>query len=137
MKVLVTGGAGFIGSHVAEFFSRKGYEVVVLDKFARSEVFKKDKSISEYNWNYLKTLKNVKLIKGDIRNFEEVKNASKGCSIIVHVATQVAVTTSLADPFLDSEINALGTLNVLEAARINDSSLIFTSTNKVYGNSFS
>jgi CDP-paratose 2-epimerase len=133
MKVLVTCGAGFIGSHVVEFFSRKGYEVVVLDNFARSEVFKKDKNISEYNWNYLKTLKNVKLIKGDIRNFEEVKNASKGCSIIVHAAAQVAVTTSLADPFLDFEINALGTLNVLEAARINDSSLIFTSTNKVYG----
>jgi len=133
MKVLVTGGAGFIGSHVAEFFSRKGYEVVVLDNFTRSEVFKKDKNISEYNWNYLKTLKNIRLIKGDIRNFEEFKNASKGCSAIVHAAAQVAVTTSLADPFLDFEINALGTLNVLEAARINDSSLIFTSTNKVYG----
>ena len=70
MKVLVSGGASFIGSHVAEFFSRKGYEVVVLDNFTRSEVSKKDKNISEYNWNYLKTLKNVKLIKGDIRNFE-------------------------------------------------------------------
>ncbi|MGB9760104.1 MAG: GDP-mannose 4,6-dehydratase [Thermoproteota archaeon] len=133
MKVLVTGGAGFIGSHAAEFFSRKGYEVVVLDNFARSEVFKKDKKTSEYNWNYLKELKNVKLVKGDIRKFEEVKDASKGCSTIVHAAAQVAVTTSLVNPLLDFEINALGTLNVLEAARINDASLIFTSTNKVYG----
>ena len=137
MKVLVTGGAGFIGSYTVDLLVEKGYEVRVLDNFARREVFKRDKNISEYNWNYLKTLKNIRLIKGDIRNFEEVKNASKGCSIIVHAATQVAVTTSLADPFLDSEINALGTLNVLEVARINDSSLIFTSTNKVYGNSFS
>jgi len=61
MKVLVSGRAGFIGSHVTEFFSRKGYKVVVLDNFARSEVSKKDKKIFEYNWNYLKTLKDIRI----------------------------------------------------------------------------
>jgi len=132
MKVLVTGGAGFIGSHVVEYYSRKGYEVIAFDNLARGEILKKSSNI-EYNWNYIKNLKNVKLVKGDIRNFNELKEASRGCSLIVHTAAQVAVTTSVENPRMDFEINALGTFNVLEAARINDSSLIYCSTNKVYG----
>jgi CDP-paratose 2-epimerase len=77
----------------------------------------------------------VKLIKGDVRDFEVVKAAAKDADIMIHAAAQVAVTTSLIDPRTDFEVNVLGTLNILEAARIakTDPVLMFTSTNKVYG----
>ncbi len=135
MKVLVTGGAGFVGSHVTEHFAKKkGNEVVVLDNLSRMNILGKSVGDPLYNWNYLKNnYGNVELLKGDIRNFEEVKVSSKDVNAIVHTAAQVAVTTSLSDPRTDFEINALGTFNVLEAARLNDAALVFCSTNKVYG----
>jgi CDP-paratose 2-epimerase len=133
MRVLITGGAGFIGSHVAEYYAIKGEEVVVLDNLSRTEILGKVVGDPLYNWNYLKRYANVKLIKGDIRNFEQVKEAAKDVNAIIHVAAQVAVTTSIANPRIDFEINMLGTFNVLEVARLEDASLIFASTNKVYG----
>ena len=134
MKVLVTGGAGFVGSHVAEHYAKKGSEVIIFDNVSRGEILGKKVGNPLYNWNYLaNNYRNVKLLKGDIRNFEEVKAASKGVNAIVHTAAQVAVTTSLSDPRTDFEINALGTFNVLEALRLNDAGLVFCSTNKVYG----
>jgi CDP-paratose 2-epimerase len=133
-KKLITGGAGFIGSHVAEYYAKKGDEVIVLDNFSRAEVLGKNVGDPLYNWNYLKkNYPNVKFVKADVRRFEDVKVASKGVDVIVHTAAQVAVTTSLSDPRIDFEINALGTFNVLEAARLNDASFIYCSTNKVYG----
>jgi CDP-paratose 2-epimerase len=134
MKILVTGGAGFIGSHVAEHYAKEGSEVIVLDNLSRVEILGRKMGDPIYNWNYLKNnYRNIKLIKADIRNFEEVKAISKDVDAIVHAAAQVAVTTSLSDPRIDFEINAFGTFNVLEAARLNDAALIFCSTNKVYG----
>jgi CDP-paratose 2-epimerase len=134
MNILVTGGAGFVGSHVAEYYARKGNKVVVFDNLSRTEILGKSMGEPLYNWNYLRNnYPNVKLVKGDIRNFEEVKAVSKDANAIVHTAAQVAVTTSLSDPRTDFEINALGTFNVLEAARLNDSTVVFCSTNKVYG----
>jgi len=134
MKVLVTGGAGFVGSHVAEYYAKNGSEVVVFDNLSRVEILGKSVGDPLYNWNYLKNnYGNVELVKGDIRSFEEVKAVSKDVDAIVHTAAQVAVTTSLSDPRTDFEINALGTFNVLEAARLNDAALVFCSTNKVYG----
>lgn len=134
MKVLVTGGAGFVGSHVAEYYAHRGSEVIVFDNFSRVEILGKSVGDPLFNWNYLKNnYRNVKLIKSDIRSFEEVKVASEDVDAIVHTAAQVAVTTSLSDPRTDFEINALGTFNVLEAARLNDSTVLFCSTNKVYG----
>jgi len=133
MRVLITGGAGFIGSHVAEYYAIKGEEVVVLDNLSRTEILGKVVGDPLYNWNYLKRYVNVKLVKGDIRNFEQVKEAAKDVNAIIHVAAQVAVTTSIANPRIDFEINMLGTFNVLEVARLEDASLIFASTNKVYG----
>ena len=133
MKILVTGGAGFIGSHVAEYYAKKGEEVIVLDNLSRVETLGKTVGDPYYNWNYLKQYRNVKLVKGDIRNFEQVKEVAKDVDTIIHVAAQVAVTTSIANPRIDFEINTSGTFNVLEAARLEDASLIFTSTNKVYG----
>ena len=67
MKVLVTGGAGLVGSHTAEYYAKKGDEVIVLDNLMRSSLFGYDKESVEFNWNYLMQFKNIKRIKGDIR----------------------------------------------------------------------
>jgi len=134
MRILVTGGAGFVGSHVAEYYAKRRNEVMLFDNVSRVEILGKSVADPLYNWNYLSNnYGNIRLVKGDVRNFEEVKAASKDADAIVHTAGQVAVTTSLRDPRTDFEINALGTFNVLEAARLNDSAFVFCSTNKVYG----
>lgn len=134
MKVLITGGAGFVGSHAAEHFAKKGVEVVVFDNLARANMLGKGQEWSKYNWEYLRTnYRGIRLVEGDIRSLEQVKDVTRGCDLIIHTAAQVAVTSSLNDPITDFTVNALGTLNVLEAARTNDSALIFCSTNKVYG----
>lgn len=133
-KVLVTGGAGFIGSHCAEYYARKGDEVIVFDNLSRAELLKKDVKNVDFSWDYLKKFQNIELIKGDIRHFDEIDNASKGVDVIIHAAAQTAVTTSITNPEPDFSVNALGTFNVLEATRKNDvKSLIYCSTNKVYG----
>jgi CDP-paratose 2-epimerase len=132
MRVLVTGGAGFIGSHVVEHFSKEN-EVIVVDNLIRDELLGKQVGNKLYNWSYLKNLKNVNLRKCDIRNFNELKENSVDVDIIIHTAAQVAVTTSLKDPRMDFEINAIGTLNALEVARLNDAIFLVCSTNKVYG----
>lgn len=134
MKVLVTGGAGFIGSQVAEYYAKRGNKVIVFDNLSRVKILGKSVGDPLYNWNYLKNnYPDIELVKGDVRSFEDVKDASKDVDAIVHTAAQVAVTTSLSDPRMDFEINALGTFNVLEATRLSDAALIFCSTNKVYG----
>jgi len=132
MKALVSGGGGFIGSHVAEHFS-KDYEVIVVDNLSRDKILGKSIGRKTYNIEYLKNFKNIKFFDCDIRDFDKLKEIGKDIDVIIHTAAQVAVTTSLKDPRLDFEINALGTLNMLEIARINDASFIFCSTNKVYG----
>lgn len=134
MKILITGGAGFIGSHIAEFYARKGEDVIVFDNLSRAELLKKDIKNADYNWNYLKKLGNINLIKGDIKNLNGLKRASENADVIIHTAAQTAVTVSVEDPLSDFETNALGTFNVLEAARRNDiKSVLYCSTNKVYG----
>ena len=135
MKILITGGAGFIGSHVAEHYAEKGEKVVVFDNLSRAELLGYDTSEMMYNWNYLKRYEQIELMKGDIRDANMVKNAAKDADVIIHTAAQTAVTTSIADPRTDFEVNALGTFNVLEAARSgkNNPCVIFCSTNKVYG----
>lgn len=133
MKILIVGGAGFIGSHAAEYYAKKGDEVVIFDNLSRSELLDREIKNPKYNWNYLKNNYEIKLIEGDVRNFGEVKKAAKDVDAIIHAAAQTAVTTSLKDPQTDFEINALGTFNVLEAARRENSAVIYCSTNKVYG----
>ena len=132
----VTGGAGFIGSHVSEFYARKGEDVVVLDNLSRAELLGYDALNAMYNWDHLKVYENIELIKGDIRDRELIRRMARDVDVIIHAAAQTAVTVSLNDPQTDFEINAVGTFNVLEAARMskNNPSLIFCSTNKVYGN---
>ncbi len=131
---MVTGGAGFVGSHAAEHFSRSGNEVIVCDNLSRAHTLGSFAQDQSYNWQYLKrNHPKVDLRATDVRNFQLLESAVREADFIVHVAGQVAVTTSLKDPRTDFEINALGTFNVLEAARLNDAGVVFCSTNKVYG----
>jgi len=133
MKILVTGGAGFVGSHTAEYYAKRGDEVIVYDNVSRAKLLNYSASNAMYNWNYLKDNFNITLLKKDIRNLENLEKAADGVDVIIHTAAQTAVTTSVLDPRTDFEINALGTFNVLEAARKTGASVVFCSTNKVYG----
>jgi len=138
MRVLVTGGAGLVGSHCAEFFATDNPKnnVIVLDNLMRSKIFGYDKESVEFNWNYLKKFKNIERIKGDVRNDLDVAKAiGKGVDVIIHTAGQPGVPSSVRQPLEDFSINAFGTLNVLEASRkkSKDTIFIYTSTNKVFG----
>jgi CDP-paratose 2-epimerase len=138
MKVLVTGGAGFVGAHTSEYYAKRGDDVVVFDNLSRGETLKSaNKSIDSinYNWNQLKKYENIELVRGDIRKAQDIAKAAEGVDAIIHTAAQVAVTSSVENPRMDFEINALGTFNVLEAARNsgNDTAVVYCSTNKVYG----
>jgi len=133
MNIFVTGGAGFIGSHAAEFYSRDN-RVIVYDNLSRAQAFGKSGRNAKYNLEYLRNVNpKLEFHDADIRDFPSLRHASEMADYIIHTAGQVAVTTSLKDPRSDFETNALGTLNVLESARLNDSAIVFCSTNKVYG----
>jgi len=127
--VLVTGGAGFIGSNLADRFASEGHDVLIYDALARSGV--------ERNIDWLKRRhpSKISVVVGDVRDEASVSDAVRDAQAVFHMAAQVAVTTSLADPREDFEINIRGTLNVLDALRRRDERvpLIFASTNKVYG----
>lgn len=130
-KVLITGGAGFIGINSAVYFLSKGCEVTIFDNFSR-EGSKKNLAWIE------KEYKNNKLavVKGDVRyDLGKLGDLAKNADLVLHLAGQVAVTTSVENPREDFEINALGTFNVLEAVRKSGHNpiLIYSSTNKVYG----
>lgn len=134
-RILITGGAGFVGSHAAEFYARRGVKVIVYDNLSRTSMLGKGAKTAKYNWNHLKKQPNVELIRGDVRNAAQMKRACKDIEAIIHAAAQVAVTTSLTDPKTDYEVNATGTFNVLEAARRTNTNpaVVYASTNKVYG----
>lgn len=134
-KILITGGAGFVGSHASEFYANKGNEIVIFDNLSRARLLAKDNMNDTYNWNYLKKFKNIRPVKGDVTNQKELEQAIGGVNAIIHTAAQTAVTTSLENPEADFAINALGTFNLLEAARKSgsDPAIIYCSTNKVYG----
>ena len=129
MNVLITGGAGFIGSNLAAHWLELGYKVRILDNLSRSG--------TEKNVAWLETLEkqNLEVVQEDIRDAEAVSEAVRKMDVVVHLAAQVAVTTSVTEPRIDFEINTTGTLNVLEALRqVNpEALLLYTSTNKVYG----
>lgn len=130
-KVFISGGAGFIGSNVANFHLNKGDFVTVFDNLSRAGTEKNIKWLKAH-----KNKKNLKFIKGDIRDSNKLNKSVSNFDVIYHLAAQVAVTTSMTDPRSDFEINALGTFNMLEAFRLKSSKAIFiySSTNKVYGN---
>jgi len=127
--VLVTGGAGFIGSNLAYDLAGRGKRVVVFDNL--------DRKGTKRNLEWLKKSRGgaIRFIRGDVRDTKLVTEAAAGCRVIYHLAAQVAVTTSVADPRKDFQVNALGAFNVLEAARLSRQKpiVLLTSTNKVYG----
>jgi CDP-paratose 2-epimerase len=129
MRTLITGGAGFVGTNLAARLLREGREVLVLDSLARPGV--------EENLRWLRDTFGPALSVevGDVRDPVLVSKAVARANAVFHFAAQVAVTTSLLHPLDDFEVNARGTLNVLEAIRRRPSPppLVFTSTNKVYG----
>jgi CDP-paratose 2-epimerase len=136
MKVIVTGGCGFIGSHTCEFFRREGWEVVSFDSMTKYELTRtgyKAEAAREYNWNFLGDL-GVERVLGDVRNLEQLMDSASGCDYIVHTAAQPAVTISMEDPILDATTNVLGTLNVLEAAKRHKIPVVSCATIHVYGN---
>jgi len=136
MRILITGGAGLVGSHAAEYYAKKGAEVIVLDNLMRSQLFGYDKKSVEYNWHWLERYPNIQLIKGDVRNEEDVNRAiGRGVDVVIHTAGQPGVPLSIRIPKEDFSINAFGTLNVLECVRQKcpDAAFIYCSTNKVYG----
>jgi len=136
MRVLVTGGAGMVGSHSAEYYAKRGDDVIALDNLIRSKLFGYDKKSVEYNWNYLKTYKNIRRIKGDVREKKDVMEAiGKGVDLCIHTAGQPGVPLSCRIPLEDFSINAFGTLNVLECIRqkCKGAAFVYCSTNKVFG----
>jgi CDP-paratose 2-epimerase len=127
--MLITGGAGFVATNVAHRLLSTGRDVIVFDNLSRAGV--------EQNLEWLRRThgSRVEVQLGDVRDADVLGRAVRRAAHVYHFAAQVAVTTSLADPFLDFDVNARGTLNLLEAARAceNPPSVLFTSTNKVYG----
>lgn len=138
MRLLVTGGAGFVGSHVVARHAKHGDEVIALDNLSRREVLDDANAESDtatHNWEYISQFPSVKRVEEDVRNAEAIEELARDVDAVVHCAGQVAVTSSLQDRQEDFSTNARGTFNILEAARKAPSSpdVIFTSTNKVYG----
>lgn len=129
MKILITGGAGFIGSNLTAYFLRAGHQITVFDNFSRRG------SKANLAWLQATFPQNLTVVQGDVREAASIAAAAQGQAAIFHLAGQVAVTTSVLNPREDFEINALGTFNTLEAARAAGTNPIFiyTSTNKVYG----
>lgn len=130
MKILIIGGAGFIGTNAADYHLNRGDKVVIFDNFSRYGTLINLQMIEN------KYKQNLSVIQGDIRiDRQKLVEAVSDVDRVYLVAAQVAVTTSVTNPREDFEINALGTFNVLEAIRESDNNpiLLFTSTNKVYG----
>ncbi len=129
--ILITGGAGFIGINAADYFLNKGARVILFDNLSRNG--------TAYNLKWLKSKwgKKFKFIKGDIvTDLKKLDKAVAPADAVLHLAAQVAVTLSVQNPKKDFEINAMGTLHVLEAIRKSKKNpvVIYTSTNKVHGN---
>ncbi|MBN1353056.1 MAG: NAD-dependent epimerase/dehydratase family protein [Candidatus Omnitrophica bacterium] len=136
MKIVITGGAGMVGSHAAEFYARKGYEVVVFDNLMRSKLFGYDKKSVEYNWNYLSKYKEIQRVLGDVRHEDDLAAVmTEDVATVIHTAGQPGVGFSVQNPEEDYSINAFGTFNVLEQVRKRcpKASFVYCSTNKVYG----
>src|SRR5215831_10232687 len=126
--IVVTGGAGFVGSNLVSSLLDRGHHVTVFDSLARPG--------SERNLLWLrKRHPGLHYVHGDVRDADALDSVVRRADVVYHLAGQVAVTTSVEDPATDFNVNALGTFNVLEAARRNGRrpTLVFTSTNKVYG----
>ncbi len=136
MKVVVTGGCGFLGSHVCEFYARRGAQVVAYDNLTKYELSRTGfdaEAARRHNRDYLEGL-GVQVVVADVRNFEELADCTSGAHYLVHTAAQPAMTISWEDPRLDMTTNVVGTFNVLEAARAHKIPVACCATIHVYGN---
>ena len=128
-RILITGGAGFLGVNAAIHLIKDGWGVTLLDNLSRPGTERNLK------WVLTRYPTRVTFVKEDVRNADALGHHVQNQDAILHLAGQVAVTTSLLDPNTDFDVNARGTLNVLEAVRNHnhDAPVVFASTNKVYG----
>jgi nucleoside-diphosphate-sugar epimerase len=123
VKVLVTGGGGFIGHHIVERLLRDGHAVRVLDNFATGR-----------RENLVPFIDDIELVEGDMQSFERAHNAVRGCDLVCHQAALPSVPRSVADPLTSHASNVIGTLNILLAARDEDvQRVVFASSSSVYG----
>ncbi len=126
-KILITGGAGFIGSNLCEYFIEKGHQVVCLDNFATGH---------RHNLSQNMHHPNFKLVEGDIRNLEDCQNAILGCDYVLHQAALGSVPRSINDPITTNEVNISGFLNMLIASRdAKVKRFVFAASSSTYGDS--
>jgi len=124
-KVLVTGGAGFIGSHLVDALVQKGYQVRVLDNFSTG---------SQKNLQFI--LSQIELIEGDIRDFSVCEHALKDIEIVFHLAALGSVQRSMDNPIETHQVNSQGTLNLLQASKeASVKFFVYSSSSSVYGDS--
>jgi CDP-paratose 2-epimerase len=130
--VLITGGSGFVGANLADRLAASGERVLIYDNLSRPNV------VANLEWLQRRHGHRIETAIADVRDADALLETMRQASAVIHLAAQVAVTSSLEDPVTDFEVNARGTLNVLEAARRQPDPppLIFASTNKVYGETF-
>ena len=123
MKALVTGGAGFIGSHLVDRLLRDGFEVRILDNFSTGR-----------RSNLHHVANEVELVEGDVRSYERANTAVRNCDIVFHQAALPSVPRSIQDPLTTNSVNVVGTLNLLLAARDSDVEwFVAASSSSVYG----
>ncbi len=129
MKILIAGGCGFLGSNLAAYGMQQGYEITVFDNLSRV-------GASE-NLKWLQSRGEIRFIHGDTRCKNDIEAVVKSTHFdaVFHLAGQVAMTTSIENPYKDFETNTMGTLNMLDTLRkySPDTAMFFSSTNKVYG----
>ena len=124
MKILITGGAGFIGSNLAKRLVNDGHSVVVLDSLLRGNKLDKE------------TYAKIQFVKGDVRDLEIVKEASKNCDLIFHFAAVLGVDIVADNPVETMDVEVIGTRNVVEAATLNNvKKIMYASTSGIYGHS--
>ena len=125
-KILITGAAGFVGSHLTEFFIKKGYKVIAFDRY---------NSFNSFGWlDYSAYKKNIEFILGDIRDYDSVFKAVKKVNYVIHLAALIGIPYSYISPIAYIKTNIEGTYNVLEACKNNKiDQILITSTSEVYG----
>jgi len=125
MKILITGGAGFIGSHLCDRYTKEGNTVLCLDNFMSGNLT---------NIRHLLDYRNFKLVRGDVRDFNLLEKIMSDVDVVFHLAAQIHVDRSYVEPRLTYEVNVMGTQNILEVARLYDAKkVIYASTSEVYG----
>ncbi len=123
LKILVTGGAGFIGSHLVEALVNQGHKILVFDNLSSG-------SLS----NLAYVANRIEFVQGDIQDFDLLAGILSGCNLVFHMAAMVSVNQTVEEPVTSSYINDIGTLNVLEACRKNKvKRVVFSSSSAVYG----